>query len=62
MQNVDVVEDIPKFRPIALPGTSSWIPDPLALSIARLTADPGVASSILAQSHTLVEIDYEQKF
>ena len=24
-----------------------------------LTADPGVASSILAQSHTLVEIDHE---
>ena len=26
---------------------------------ASLTADPGVASSILARSHTLVEIDYE---
>ena len=26
---------------------------------ARLTADPGTASSILAQSHTFVEIDYE---
>ena len=26
---------------------------------ASLTADPGVASSILAQSHTFVEIDYE---
>ena len=26
---------------------------------ATLTADPGVASSILAQSHTFVEIDYE---
>ena len=24
-----------------------------------LTADPGVASSILAQSHTFVEIDHE---
>ena len=24
-----------------------------------LTADPGVASSILAQYHTFVEIDYE---
>ena len=26
---------------------------------ASLTADPGVASSIPAQSHTFVEIDYE---
>ena len=26
---------------------------------ARLTADPGVASSILARSHTFVEIDHE---
>ena len=26
---------------------------------AKLTADPGVASSILAQSHTFVEIDHE---
>ena len=26
---------------------------------ASLTADPGVASLILAQSHTFVEIDYE---
>ena len=26
---------------------------------ARLTADQGVASSIPAQSHTIVEIDYE---
>ena len=26
---------------------------------ASLTADPGVASSILARSHTFMEIDYE---
>ena len=26
---------------------------------ARLTADPGVASSILGRSHTLMEIDHE---
>ena len=26
---------------------------------AKLTADPGVASSIPAQSHTFVEIDHE---
>ena len=26
---------------------------------AKLTADPGVASSIQAQSHTFVEIDHE---
>ena len=53
---------IQKLRPIASLGTSAWIPYPLAQSITRLNADPGVASSILAQSHTLVEIDYEQKF
>ena len=28
-------------------------------SYASLTADQGVASSILAQSHTFVEIDHE---
>ena len=28
-------------------------------TIACMTADPGVASSILAQSHTFVEIDHE---
>ena len=26
---------------------------------ARLTADPGVATSIPARSHTFVEVDYE---
>ena len=29
---------------------------------ACLTADPGVASSIPARSHTFVEIDHEKKF
>ena len=32
---------------------------PCLATDARLTADPGVASSIPAQSHTLVGIDYE---
>ena len=31
----------------------------LSGSDANLTADPGVASSILAQSHTFVEINHE---
>ena len=38
---------------------SFLIPGPLAQSITGLTADPGVASSILAQSHTFMEIDHE---
>ena len=32
---------------------------PVALSVASPTADPGVASSILARSHTFVEFDRE---
>ena len=31
----------------------------LAQSVRRLTADPGVASLILARSHTFMEIDHE---
>ena len=31
----------------------------IAQSVACLTADPGVASLILAQSHTFAEIDHE---
>ena len=31
----------------------------VAQSVTCLTADPGVASSIPAQSHTFVEIDHE---
>ena len=31
----------------------------VAQSVICLTADPGVASSILARSHTFVEIDHE---
>ena len=31
----------------------------VAQSVASLTADPGVESLILAQSHTFVEIDHE---
>ena len=40
-------------------------PGPIAQSVmclatdAGLTADPGIASSIQARSHTFVEIDYE---
>ena len=32
---------------------------PIGQLVASLTADPGVASSIFAQSHTFVEIDHE---
>ena len=32
---------------------------PVAQSVASPTADPGVASSIPARSHTFVEIDHE---
>ena len=33
--------------------------DPVVQSVARPTAEPGVASSILTWSHTFVEIDHE---
>ena len=42
-----------------------WIPGRVAQLVtclvtdAKLTADPGVASSIPARSHTFVEIDHE---
>ena len=36
-----------------------FLPGRIAQSVICLTADPGAASSILAQSHTLVEIDQE---
>ena len=43
-----------------LPGLSRIVQSVMCLTTnARMTADPGVASSILAQSHTLVEIDHE---
>ena len=35
------------------------LPDPIAQSVVSKTADPGVASSIAAGSHTLMEIDHE---
>ena len=34
-------------------------PGPIAQSVTCLTADPGVVSSIQAQSHTFVKIDHE---
>ena len=36
-----------------------YLPGTLGQSVASLTADPGVARSILARSHTFVEIDHE---
>ena len=54
------------FRPdISPPPPPNIIPGPVAQSVtclaadACLTADPGVASSIPARSHTFVEIDHE---
>ena len=38
---------------------SKSLPGLLAQSVTHLTADPGVASLILARSHTYVEIDHE---
>ena len=35
------------------------MPGHVALSVMCLTADPGVASSILARSHTFMEIGHE---
>ena len=35
------------------------LPGPIAQSVASLTADQGVMSLILAQSHTFLEIDHE---
>ena len=40
-------------------GPNILIPPWLAQLVARPTADPGVASLILAQSHTFVEIGHE---
>ena len=39
--------------------TNFKIPGCEAQSVMSLTADPGVASSIPAQSHTFIEIDHE---
>ena len=50
---------------IIMPQTCVNIPGRVAQSVtclvtdAKLTADPGVASSIPARSHTFVEIDHE---
>ena len=38
---------------------ASYIPSRIVQSVTCLSADPGVASLILAQSHTLVEINHE---
>ena len=44
---------------MALQNKSPKIPCLVGQSVASLTADPGVASSLLARSHTFVEIDHE---
>ena len=46
------------FNRIGIPGCVAQSVTCLATD-ACLTADPGVASSILARSHTFVEIDHE---
>ena len=60
-----VMKPGPVASPTAYPGVIIWIPARVAQSVtclatdACLTADPGVASSIPARSHTFVEIDHE---
>ena len=50
---------------LILPGEQHLVPGRVAQSVtclvtdAKLTADPGVASSIPARSHTFIEIDHE---
>ena len=50
--------DYQTFYQIKVPGCVAQLIACLATD-ACLTADPGVASSILARSHTFVEIDHE---
>ena len=40
----------------------SYVQGPSAQSVMHLTADPRVASSIQAWSHTLMELDHEEIF
>ena len=47
------------FNEICLSKTNLKGPGPIAQSVVRPTADPGVASSILTRSLTFVEIDRE---
>ena len=44
-----------------IPGSVAQLVTCLAID-ACLTADPGIASSILARSHTFMEIDHENNF
>ena len=59
MQRVTLIQGIKRVKP------NSKTLGPVAQSVtclttdASLTADPGVARSILARSHTFVEIDHE---
>ena len=46
------------YHPLVIPGRVAQSVTYLATD-ASLTADPGVASSIPARSHTFVEIDHE---
>ena len=43
----------------ALQSVHMLMPGPIGLLIVSLAADPGVASSIPAQSQTFIEIDHE---
>ena len=49
---------LPRFHAVSWPGRVAQSVTCLATD-ASLTADPGVASSIPARSHTFVEIDHE---
>ena len=51
--------DQPPSKEAGRPGSLLFVPGQAAQSVTCLTADPGVATLILARSHTLVEIDHE---
>ena len=44
-----------------VPHPNIYLQVPLPQSVARPTADPGVASTILAGSHSFREIDHDQE-
>ena len=58
MDSVDKVQDMVFFLTTLVPGRVAQSVTCLATD-ACLTADPGVASSIPARSHSFVEIDHE---
>ena len=56
---VCVLFEFRQFSPFFTLDFKVCVAGPCLATDASLTADPGVASSILAQFHTFVEIDHE---